>query len=507
MDAISVPDNFTVGSVSVSEINVAHTHVGALQVTLLHKATPATNNSAVTLKPSRVGATGQNLANTAFADSATVSFPAGGEEAPFTNTYKPAQPLSSFTGQPSIGTWVLRVADVGKNPAERPITLTSWSLQICPAAAVGASGGTQDKSQGASGPSVNVSLSQDTGLQVSVGPPGTSNITNATSTNNGTFKMSLSRGGLDIESYSGAAEDMMRLIFPFSSPANSTPAQFGPAVSAMLNGKSAVRSVFTNQLADAAMFVQRQSAVIKDTINTKIARLINSVNAGSTATQGILKTSGSQIQNQAQRIHGSLLTLRGQIAAAQNLKAAAKADIQNVIEHCLALLASFTKTHTAVAGDMGSSLMMLRDATAVKAKAVMDTYQTAEGVAKMHVDNVIVGHVGMLNALLDKIIGALDATAKLGLTGPLIDAKINLDKAALSRLSNALDIVAKAVRAIPAPSKALQAKMDALRGMLGATRVGSMMTDPEKAMADMMNRITQAQQLIKAKTQAMAMAG
>jgi hypothetical protein len=32
MDAISVPDNFTVGTVSVSDINVAHTHVGALQV-------------------------------------------------------------------------------------------------------------------------------------------------------------------------------------------------------------------------------------------------------------------------------------------------------------------------------------------------------------------------------------------------------------------------------------------------------------------------------------------
>lgn len=88
------------------------------QVTLLHKATPATNNTAVTLKPSRVGATGQNLANTAFADTATTSFPAGGEEAPFTNTYKPAQPLSSFAGQPSVGTWVLRVADVGKNPTE-----------------------------------------------------------------------------------------------------------------------------------------------------------------------------------------------------------------------------------------------------------------------------------------------------------------------------------------------------------------------------------------------------
>jgi hypothetical protein len=70
------------------------------------------------------------------------------------------------------------------------------------------------------------------------------------------------------------------------------------------------------------------------------------------------------------------------------------------IEHCLALLAAFTKSHTAVAGDMGSTLTTLRDAAAVKAKAVMDTYQTAEGVAKMHVDNVIVGHVGILNGML-----------------------------------------------------------------------------------------------------------
>jgi len=114
-------------------------------------------------------------------------------------------------------------------------------------------------------------------------------------------------------------------------PANTTPAQFGPAVSAVLNGKNAVRSVVTNQLADAALFTQRQSAVIRDTFNTKIARLINTVNAGSNATQGILRSGGSQIQGQAQRMHGSLLTLRGQIAAAQNLKAAAKADLQNVV--------------------------------------------------------------------------------------------------------------------------------------------------------------------------------
>jgi hypothetical protein len=46
--------------------------------------------------------------------------------------------------------------------------------------------------------------------------------------------------------------------------------------------------------------------------------------------------------------------------------------------------------------------------------------------------------------------------------------------------------------------------MTALRSMLGATRVGGMLTDPEKAMADLMGRITQAQQLIKAKTQAVA---
>jgi hypothetical protein len=89
-----------------------------LQVTLLHKATPATRNTAVTLKPSRVGATGQNLANTSFADTGNAPFPAGAEEAPFTNTYKPAQPLATFAGQPSAGAWVLRVADVGNNSAE-----------------------------------------------------------------------------------------------------------------------------------------------------------------------------------------------------------------------------------------------------------------------------------------------------------------------------------------------------------------------------------------------------
>jgi hypothetical protein len=55
--------------------------------------------------------------------------------------------------------------------------------------------------------------------------------------------------------------------------------------------------------------------------------------------------------------------------------------------------------------------------------------------------------------LADKIIGALDATVKSGLTGPVISTKVNLDKAALTRLSAALDVVAKAVKAMPAPSK------------------------------------------------------
>jgi hypothetical protein len=55
------------------------------------------------LKKTGTGALGANLAGTGFADSAAAEFPAAADSAPFTGSFKPAQPLAAFNGKDAAG--------------------------------------------------------------------------------------------------------------------------------------------------------------------------------------------------------------------------------------------------------------------------------------------------------------------------------------------------------------------------------------------------------------------
>lgn len=74
-----------------------------MQVTLLH-GVPGSNTQPTyaVLKAAAAGADGANLAGTSFSDAATADFPTA-ESAPFTGTFRPAQPLTVFNGQDGSG--------------------------------------------------------------------------------------------------------------------------------------------------------------------------------------------------------------------------------------------------------------------------------------------------------------------------------------------------------------------------------------------------------------------
>jgi subtilisin-like proprotein convertase family protein len=66
-----------------------------------------------------------NFTNTTFDDSATIAI--GDAAAPFTGTFRPEQPLSSFVGKNSAGKWTLKIQDDG--PGDIGV-LNSWSVAI-----------------------------------------------------------------------------------------------------------------------------------------------------------------------------------------------------------------------------------------------------------------------------------------------------------------------------------------------------------------------------------------
>ena len=112
-----------------------------------------------------VGGTGQNFLGTVLSDSAPTSIADGA--APFTGTFQPLAPLSSFDGIAFNGTWQLDINDI--NPlgmVTDTVTLLNWSLTV---------GGTT-----VSSPNVPVSLPGPLGssnnfstLLVSLPPTGT----------------------------------------------------------------------------------------------------------------------------------------------------------------------------------------------------------------------------------------------------------------------------------------------------------------------------------------------
>lgn len=75
------------------------------------------------------GGSGQNYTNTVFSDSAT-AYITSSTPAPFTGTFKPAEPLSNMDGAPLAGTWQLKVVD--DSPGDFG-SIDSWGSDIAPA--------------------------------------------------------------------------------------------------------------------------------------------------------------------------------------------------------------------------------------------------------------------------------------------------------------------------------------------------------------------------------------
>jgi hypothetical protein len=75
-----------------------------LQVSLLRAPLgSSTPDAAVILKKIGTGATGANLAGTGFSDAAAAECPADADAAPFSGSFRPAQPLAAFNGKEASG--------------------------------------------------------------------------------------------------------------------------------------------------------------------------------------------------------------------------------------------------------------------------------------------------------------------------------------------------------------------------------------------------------------------
>jgi subtilisin-like proprotein convertase family protein len=115
---ISVGPSMTVSHLQV-KLNITYPQDSDL---IIHLQSPAGTDVLLTRY---AGGAGQGFRNTVFDDRASTWVVLG--QAPFTGTYQPMVPLSSFNGQNAHGLWKLWVeAPGGKFTG----TITSWSLTV-----------------------------------------------------------------------------------------------------------------------------------------------------------------------------------------------------------------------------------------------------------------------------------------------------------------------------------------------------------------------------------------
>ncbi|KAF8061303.1 yqkD [Scenedesmus sp. PABB004] len=538
MDPLVVPESFAVASAAVADVSVAHGAVGALQVTLLHQAPGAERPTAVVLKRSAVGGAAANLAATGWDDAAASEFPATPDAAPFTGNFRPASPLSGFNGQDAAGSWVLRIADVslGGEPAG-PITLTGWSLILCPGstpvpvADVAAAAGPDDAPAAPADPaapgeawqappalpngtmpSVNVSLNAS-GLNVSIG-------------NGTTLRLGL---GANVSSFSGPGEGgklgnaLLALLFPFKPQwaPDASSYKAGPVVSAA----GAARDAAEGHLADALDFATKASALVRDAVNKKISDYTNTVNAASGATQRLLTSGGADLGKHAASLFAHAGSLRGALAGLPAAAAgAARADLQDKASHLQSVSSLLTGFASSLVGDLGSSLGLVGSAVAAKARrgarggagARRGAAPAGAGLAGRapraarpeprraarplsappplcapHGHRQAKALTGAYTTTEGLVKAHADAVAAAPGTGPAIDFTAAATKAKLQALTAALGKISAALSALPTPSEAIGAKASAVGALLGATHVGQAVADPQGALTSLVGKFSQ----------------
>jgi subtilisin-like proprotein convertase family protein len=102
---------------------ITHPYDGDLTITLI-----APDGQSVLLVSQR-GGDGDNFVNTVFDDNATSAIRST-TTAPFTGSFKPAEPLATLDGSPLAGTWTLKVVDSNFGDTG---TLDAWGVDAAPA--------------------------------------------------------------------------------------------------------------------------------------------------------------------------------------------------------------------------------------------------------------------------------------------------------------------------------------------------------------------------------------
>jgi subtilisin-like proprotein convertase family protein len=110
----------TISDVNLS-LDISHTYDADLSVYLI-----SPSGTRVKLF-SGIGGSGDNFTGTSFDDSALQSITDASATPPFTDVFKPAEPLSIFNGENAIGYWTLEIKD---NATGDDGSLNGWSLSI-----------------------------------------------------------------------------------------------------------------------------------------------------------------------------------------------------------------------------------------------------------------------------------------------------------------------------------------------------------------------------------------
>jgi subtilisin-like proprotein convertase family protein len=117
---IIIPDDLLISDVNVT-LSIAHSNDSDLIIRLRSPA-----GKYVTLFANR-GGSGNNLSHTTFDDQMGRAIGAKHAVPPFTGSFRPEQPLSSFNGTNAQGKWLLQVYDASAGDIG---ALTSWMLTI-----------------------------------------------------------------------------------------------------------------------------------------------------------------------------------------------------------------------------------------------------------------------------------------------------------------------------------------------------------------------------------------
>jgi subtilisin-like proprotein convertase family protein len=126
--------NATAGSTTVG---INHTYVGDLSITLI-----SPSGTAVQLTPINGNVAGVNFCGTTFDDNASTAWTAATTaQNPYTGSFRPFVPLSTFLGETANGTWQLKVvdggpADTGSVRAFSIVVTGSSCAAPCPALSV-----------------------------------------------------------------------------------------------------------------------------------------------------------------------------------------------------------------------------------------------------------------------------------------------------------------------------------------------------------------------------------